>query len=153
MTGWTLASDRRRLGSTLNALVAVCIDSERAYHSATQLLCNRPLLGMLVHHGERRAGFVRELQRIIRSLGERPKNRGTAWAAFRLFATRAAHDLVGPHDGDALRTCERLERTAASAYDHALRTQLSSSLREALTEQRREIVRGEENAHALRLRL
>ncbi|MDO8543349.1 MAG: PA2169 family four-helix-bundle protein [Opitutaceae bacterium] len=108
--------------AVLNALLAVCTDSQQGYENAAADITDPELARVFNGYAEQRIKFADELHDRIRTLRREPDMSGTvggdvhrAWMDVKAAMASAQHHAV-------LVECERADALAAKAYGAALQT-------------------------------
>lgn len=124
----------------LNTCIETCTDGEKGYASAAADVRDAALKAIFHAYSMQRADFVLALQAAIEKLGAIPVSEGTLRGAAHRGFMGVRMAIEGRPDSAIIGECERGERAALSAYDHACeRTpldQIPKDIRATLIDQR-----------------
>lgn len=121
--------------STLNDLVEICRDSEKAYRSASQHVGD-PHLGVLfTDYCRQRAQLAEELQFEIRRLGAEPSESGSLGGKLHHGWVELRDALIGHDDLSILEECERGEDVTLKHYFDATHVALPDSVHQIVRRQ------------------
>lgn len=127
--------DNPHIVATLNRLIALGKDGERALQAYAEHAQSGTLRVMLQHRADHCRQSALELQEIVRDFGGEPRDAGTLSARLRQTVV-ALRGLLLSHEDDALLDeCERLQAHAMGRYRRALDAPLPATVRKVVLRQ------------------
>jgi len=137
-------AQQKEIISTINSLIETLKDGEQGFKQAAEAVKEPQLKSLFRDYSQQRSRFANELQTQARSLGEtEPEKTSSAAGAMHRAWINLKSVATSGDDKAILAECERGEDSAVNEYKKAMEDDLSSSLREILSRQYREI----ESAH------
>lgn len=106
--------------STLNELIETCIDGKLGFRAAAESVDDPHLKNELLRYSEQRAAFAQELQEMVASSGESPRDSGSVSGAMHRGWINLKGAIASSDRHAILAECERGEDSAVEAYRHAL---------------------------------
>jgi len=138
--------------STLDELVATCRDGQEGFRTAAEAAQNPELRGLFLTYAEQRSDFRAELEEEIRRLGSDPSTRGSISASLHRGWISVRSAVGGGSDDSVVAEAERGEDSARSAYETALRRDLSPAVRTMVERQYARIREAHDRVRSLRER-
>ena len=105
---------------TLNELIETCIDGQKGFEAAAEAVEDPTLKQELKQYSQQRGDCAHELQRLVASSGEEPKEHGSASAAMHRGWMDLRKALTSNDTHAILAECERGEDSALETYRDAL---------------------------------
>lgn len=131
-------SDQGYVGA-VNSVISICIDAQQGFEGAAKALHSSSLKSVFEQYSAQHAGFVRELQDILRESGvgsrETARDAGTlhsAWMELKGVPT-------GQSEHQILTQTERGEDLSLKTYREALREEIPVQLRAILERQLQQV--------------
>jgi uncharacterized protein (TIGR02284 family) len=121
--------------SLLNELIETCRDGQQGFQEAADGVERSDMKTFFSSCSLERAGFVGELQSLVRSLGGEPAEEGSMAGALHRGWIDLKAAITGKDDEAILNECERGEDSAKETYHDALAEELPSNVREVLERQ------------------
>ncbi|MBC7783553.1 MAG: PA2169 family four-helix-bundle protein [Burkholderiales bacterium] len=112
--------------STLNELTQICIDGEKGFAAAAEVVEDMALKEELNGFSAQRRRFTSELQSIVQSQGEQPAKSGDPSAAIHRAWLEVRALFTGKDRYAVLAECERGEDAALATYEKALNASLAA---------------------------
>lgn len=138
------------ISETLNDLVQICIDGDKGFSAAVELLDDAQLKRELVEFSLTRRRFASEIQALVAQEGEDPAKTGDTSAALHR-GWMNVKTLISRNDRYAvLAECERGEDSAVEAYRNALNSDLPPDVSIVIQRQATEIQRAHDRIRSLR---
>lgn len=104
----------------LNTCIEACTDGEKGYALAAADVRDPGLKKLFGEREQQRAAFVAALQDAVRGLGAFPENQGSAVGVAHRGWVSVRKVVEGRSDRMIAEECERGERLALKAYQHAI---------------------------------
>ena len=124
----TDANDTKDVANVLNDLIETCKDGEQGYRSAEEKAKDPSLKSLFSKYASQRAGYVTELQGMVRGLGEDPATSGHVAATLHRGWLNLKESLSKDEDKALIETCESGEDAAMKSYKDALSKSLPANV-------------------------
>lgn len=136
--------------SAVESVIRVCRDAEQGFRAAADAVKDPALKSTFEQYSEQRAGFARQLQNTVESLGFNATHpsglTGTLHGAW--MTLKAA--LTGHSDHAILEETERGEDLSLKTYREALAQNLSSEIRSVIEPQYQQVLAAHQRIRSLR---
>ncbi|MBZ0307082.1 MAG: PA2169 family four-helix-bundle protein [Anaerolineae bacterium] len=119
----------RLLTSTLNTLIKRCLDAEKAYDKAIELVQNDQYRDTFYTLRDHRQGFASELQTLMSAIGETPADAGTAAMSVTISLNELQLPLSSDRDKFILEAIKSGIDESLKDYENALTQDLSTPVR------------------------
>ncbi len=119
----------RLLTSTLNTLIKRCLDAEKAYDKAIELVQNEQYRETFRTLRDHRRGFTDELQTLMSAIGETPAEEGTAAMTVTIALNELQLPLSSDRDKFILTAIKSGIDESVKDYENALAQDLSMPVR------------------------
>jgi uncharacterized protein (TIGR02284 family) len=121
--------------SLLNGLIETCEDGHEGFKQAAEGATSEELKRTFMQYSQERAGFVADLQNLVRTLGGDPEESGSTAGALHRGWINIKAAVTGQDDGAILVECERGEDSAKSQYQEAQKQDLPEYIRSTVESQ------------------
>ncbi len=142
--------DNDKTISTLNSLLEISHDGHKGFSKAAEHAKQADLKILFSEYAAACASGAQELERLVRSLGGKPQDRGTLGGAFRRGLTEIRVSTSSHTDRAILEECEKGEDVAKKAYADALKEDLPAEVRIAVARQNAEVIAHHDKVRDLR---
>lgn len=136
--------------SLLNGLIETCEDGLEGFKQAAEGAKSEELKRTFMQYSQQRAGFVADLQNLVRTLGGDPEESGSTAGALHRGWINIKSAVTGQDDGAILVECERGEDSAKSEYQEAQKQDLPDYIRSTVETQHSAILAAHDNIKMLR---
>ena len=142
--------------SILNNLIETCKDGEIGFKTAAEGLKDATIKTQFLEYSRQRAGFARELQDEVRSLGGDPETSGSLSGSMHRGWVNIKSTVTGRDDHAIAAEAERGEDIAKAAYEDALKADLPAGCKAVVQRQAAQVrqthdrvrdIRDRETAH------
>ena len=137
--------------STINGLIETLKDGQKGFKEAAEAVKDPQLKSLFDQYSQQRSRFATELQNQAKSLGEaKPEKTSSAAGAMHRAWINLKSAATSGDDHAILAECERGEDSAVNEYKEALENGLTSSLRDIVSRQYREVTAAHDRIKNLR---
>lgn len=136
--------------SILNNLIETCKDGEIGFTTAADGLQDPAIKAKFHEYARQRAGFVRDLQAEVRTLGGDPETSGSISGSLHRGWLNIKSVITGKDDHAIVAEAERGEDVAKAAYEDALKESLPSTARAVVLRQSTEVRQAHDHVRDLR---
>jgi uncharacterized protein (TIGR02284 family) len=144
------AMDRYDVIKTCNDLIEVSMDGEQGFRACADNVRNDQLKEFFEAKAERCREGAEQLRQIVREMGDEPRQSSSVTGAMHRFWVNLRGTLSGMSENAILDECERGEDYAESAYQDALRHDLTGDVRRVIERQYSEVRANHEKVRELR---
>jgi uncharacterized protein (TIGR02284 family) len=146
-----MAINNEKTASVLNELIEICKDGQQGFASAAEAVENPELRTLFTQYSAQRASFAQELQREVRSQGEKAETTGHVAGTLHRGWINLKAAITGKNEHAIVAECERGEDAAKEAYQKALEgNQLPGTVLPIVQRQSREIQAAHDKVKAIR---
>jgi uncharacterized protein (TIGR02284 family) len=129
-------AQQKEIISMINGLIETLKDGQEGFKQAAEAVKDSELKSLFQEYSRQRARFVGELQGQVRELGEsEPEESSSAAGAMHRAWINLKSVITSGDDHAILAECERGEDSAVKEYKEALEENLSSPIRETVSQQ------------------
>lgn len=139
----------RTLTSTLNTLIKRCLDAEKAYDRAIELVQDEQYKTAFRNLRERRRGFADELQTLMSAIGETPADEGTVAMSLTITLNELQLSLSSDRDKFILEAIYAGIQESVKDYENALAQDLAPSVRDLVEKQYEIYQNDQQQVHTL----
>lgn len=136
--------------SMLNGLIETCEDGCEGFKQAAEGAKSEELKRTFLKYSQERAGYVADLQNLVRTLGGDPENSGSTAGAIHRGWINIKSAVTGQDDGAILVECERGEDSAKSEYQEAQKKDVPEYIRSTVEDQYNGVLAAHDNIKMLR---
>lgn len=130
-----MSTENKDVAGTLNDLIETCKDGENGFKKASEEAKEASLKTLFAKYSAQRAGYVRELQQAVSSLGEKPAESGHVAATLHRGWMTLKESLSKNEDTALIDEAEAGEDAAIKAYQEASAKTLPSNVLELVRRQ------------------
>lgn len=142
--------DHRDTIKTLNDLIETCKDGEYGFRSSAEHLRGSDAKQLFTRRAEDCRIAAAELQQLVRDLGGKPEDSGSAAGKVHRGWVAMKAKLAGSPDKAILEAAERGEDAAKERYQQALEQSLPPEIRPVVEQQYSGVLRNHAQVRALR---
>ena len=124
----TDTNDTKSVISVLNDLIETCKDGEQGFTTAAERAKDSSLKSLFSKYASQRAGYVQELQSVVRELGGDPATSGHVAATLHRGWINLKEALSKDEDKAIVNECESGEDAAMKNYKDALSKSLPANV-------------------------
>ena len=124
----TDTNDTKDVTSVLNDLIETCKDGEQGFRTAAEKAKDSSLKSLFSKYASQRAGYVQELQAVVRELGGDPATTGHIAATLHRGWINLKEALSKDEDKALIFECESGEDAAMKNYKDALSKSLPANV-------------------------
>jgi uncharacterized protein (TIGR02284 family) len=124
----TGTNDTKEVTSVLNDLIETCKDGEQGFRTAAEKAKDSSLKSLFSKYASQRAGYVTELQSLVRELGGDPATTGHVAATLHRGWINLKEALSKDEDKAIVNECESGEDAAIKNYKDALSKSLPANV-------------------------
>ena len=144
-------AQQKEVISTINGLIETLKDGQKGFKEAAEAVKDPQLKSLFDQYSQQRSQFATELQNQAKSLGEaEPEKTSSAAGAMHRAWINLKSAATSGDDHAILAECERGEDSAVNEYKEALENGLTSSLRDVVSRQYREVMTAHDRIKNLR---
>ena len=136
--------------TVLNNLIETCEDGLEGFKQAAEGATSEDLKRTFMQYSRERAGFVADLQNLVRTLGGDPQESGSAAGALHRGWINIKSAVTGQDDGAILVECERGEDSAKAEFQEAQKQDLPDYIRSTVETQYNAVLAAHDNIKMLR---
>ena len=136
--------------STLNELIETCEDGVEGFKQAAEGVSSEQLKSVFTKYSQERAGYVTDLQNLVRTLGGDPEESGSTAGALHRGWINIKSAITGNDDAAILNECERGEDSAKNAYKEAQKEDLPGYIRDIIEAQFSGVLAAHDHIRTLR---
>lgn len=136
--------------ATLNNLIETCEDAHEGFKQAAEGVSSEQLKSVFMKYSQERAGYVADLQNLVRTLGGDPEDAGSTAGALHRGWINIKSALTGSDDAAILNECERGEDSAKNAYKEAQKEDLPGYIRDIVQTQFEGVLAAHDHIRTLR---
>ena len=136
--------------SMLNGLIETCEDGFEGFKQAAEGVKSEDLKRTFFKYSEERAGFVADLQNLVRTLGGDPEDSGSTAGALHRGWINIKSAVTGQDDSAILNECERGEDSAKKEYQEAQKQDMPDYVRSSVEAQYAAVLAAHDNIRMLR---
>ncbi|HRK31417.1 MAG TPA: PA2169 family four-helix-bundle protein [Tepidisphaeraceae bacterium] len=144
------ATQTHEIASTLNNLVQTCLDGQEGFETAGKAVDDNALQSELMSFSAQRRDFATDLQNLVASLGESPKESGSVSAALHRGWINLKTAVSSKDRYAVLAECERGEDSAVETYRKALESNLPGEYATTIRTQYDSVKRTHDRVKAMR---
>lgn len=144
------ATQPNEIASTLNELVQTCLDGQNGFESAAGAIEDPSLKSELMGFSAQRRDFATDLQNLVSSLGESPKESGSVAATLHRGWINIKTAVTTKDRHAVLAECERGEDSAVASYRKAIESGLPGDYAQTIRSQHDAVKRTHDRVKALR---
>jgi uncharacterized protein (TIGR02284 family) len=134
-------AQQKEIISTINGLIETLKDGQEGFRQAAEAVKDPQLKSLFNEYSQQRSRFATVLQTHAKALGEvKPEKTSSAAGAMHRAWINLKSALTSGDDHAILAECERGEDSAMNEYKEALENGLTSSLRDIVSRQYREVI-------------
>lgn len=135
---------------TLNQLIETCEDAVEGFKQAAEGVSSEQLKSVFMKYSQERAGYVADLQNLVRTLGGDPEESGSTAGALHRGWINIKSAITGNDDAAILNECERGEDVAKNAYKEAQKEDLPGYIRDIIEAQFSGVLAAHDHVRTLR---
>jgi len=144
-------AQQKEVISTINGLIETLKDGQKGFQEAAEAVKDPQLKSLFDQYSQQRSRFATELQTHAKALGEeKPEKTSSAAGAMHRAWINLKSAVSSGDDHAILAECERGEDSAVNEYKEALENGLTSSLRDVVSRQYREVLAAHDRIKNLR---
>jgi uncharacterized protein (TIGR02284 family) len=136
--------------SMLNGLIETCEDGFEGFKQAAEGVKSEDLKRTFTKYSQERAGFVADLQNLVRTLGGDPEDSGSTAGALHRGWINIKSAVTGQDDSAILNECERGEDSAKKEYQEAQKQDMPDYVRSSVEAQYAAVLAAHDNIRMLR---
>jgi uncharacterized protein (TIGR02284 family) len=135
---------------TLNELIETCRDGQEGFKQAAEGVSSEQLKSVFSKYSQERAGYVADLQNLVRTLGGDPEESGSTAGALHRGWINIKSAVTGSDDAAILNECERGEDSAKDIYKKAQKEDLPGYIRDIVEAQFSGVLAAHDHIRTLR---
>ena len=135
---------------TLNELIETCEDGVEGFKQAAEGVSSEQLKSIFMKYSQERAGYVADLQNLVRTLGGDPEESGSTAGTLHRGWINIKSAITGSDDAAILNECERGEDSAKSVYKEAQKEDLPGYIRDIIETQFSGVLAAHDHVRTLR---
>jgi uncharacterized protein (TIGR02284 family) len=136
--------------ATLNDLIETCKDAQEGFKQAAEGVTSQQLKDTFYKYSQERAGYVGDLQNLVRTLGGDPEESGSTAGALHRGWINIKSAITGNDDAAILNECERGEDSAKNQYKEAQKQDLPDYVRDIVQTQFNGVLAAHDHVRTLR---
>jgi len=136
--------------SALNNLIQTCKDGADGFREAANGVQSTEYKETFTRYSQQRAQFATELQDEVRTLGGDPETSGSIAASLHRTWINIREVVQGNDENAVLNECERGEDSAVSAYQNAMKQNLTGDVKSIVERQYTQVKEAHDRIRSLR---